>query len=1181
MSSSIAIAKLRFSTFRSEFEKLHAYGDRSGPSKTNSASANVLYALASDHGVTVTDEMCVSRGKSRRSYLRWHAKVVQPNEGDSWRQRLRGAKGGDGVRVSDTWISNLVTENSETKSGYKSDGTKQLGELGRLEDDSFFDKLLGPSKRERLDGDSNLPDKPSFKAFIEAKNVEDWADACSQWGLDLVADYRASLIERHKKKALREPGRWRRSHIKVQIVAPYGLSSPEANEESRVPLHTVEHDALAKIAAALLRGKVNERSSLPAGVLIIAAEPHAGTGYLLDHLIGQLRTTDKRQSVRGTRTQRRKVIEELAPFARVLHVYVDSITDPTKVRAAIFDALEADGENNLPRVENNVGRVAEIIAGLLIKGRRLLIVHGASACKTHGWETLNRIAAQLIALGSRFIRLVVTDWSGKLHLVVGFHKTHRSNCLIAFRPMLDPTQTLPYFEIALDHYATHRKPIGTDDEAAKRRVREGTLFKRVAHLYGGSARHTQERISGIGGKDTPKGKAKKGASTEDRYKDYPAAVRWRALLSSNPIAPSPFDPTKGVRRMIADALGTNAANRPSGPEALDPVPEMAFVIGDVVSAIRDWDPKGNDTALRALRLISTSLWWLSSDMVRALARRSETESYAGGVDLQHVTVQPFATYDFLGDAPRHSDVDEEVNTPRLRVRTPLILRSILQEDWLHFDATGRMAVHNAISKELEARAADATGGNLADELPMAPPRGQVRTVLIVESIRHAMAAARSAQDLGLEEAKAFRLRARQLYESVLDRRSFLAVPEPAKDVLAASADLHPDLPRNHGLFGLKLEVLALMSPDGGLSAPIDFTHEEASAFHRERGICLTRELRPVEAIDAFRAALEGPHLSVEAKAYIIAHRITAEIEAGDLLEAEKSFNELESLEKARTISHEVRKAMSHRRTAREAALLLAQSRPDMAMEVWSSIEEPGLVPYRSVRAVQVLDTMIALQQQTQENLIRSWVVAERAHKAALEAGLDFEAIEIDIRKARLLCGISRFMVEVDGHHQKGLAEVAEACLDHVGLDLGTHGGSQMCYQNWLAESARTLQVLGRPGYAFATYAWPSFQALRDSQARPRAETARKLCLELLQEVRAMQDKGEQEEWQPISKSRFWQASKYNDSRLVDPWFSFDLHPPEEDVERLFIELWSSEGKLNALWSEVEGARFANTVAPRS
>jgi hypothetical protein len=1108
-------------------------------------------------------------------------------QADSWRQRLRRGTGDDCVRVSDTWISNLVTEDSETKSGYKSDGSKKLGELGRLEDDTFFDKLLGPSKRKRFEGDSNPSDKLSFKAFVEAKNVEDWADACSQWGLDLVADYRASIIERHKKKALREPGRWRRSHIKVQVVAPYGLFSPEANEEPRVPLHTVEHDALAKIAAALLRGKVNERSPLPAGVLIIAAEPHAGTGYLLDQLIGHLRTTEKLPSVRGTRTQRRKAIEELAPFARVLHVYVDSIADPTKVRAAIFDALEADGETNLPRVENNVGRVAEIIASLLIKGRRLLVVHGASACKTHGWDMLNRLAEQLIALDCKVIRLAVTDWSGSLHLKIAprNRNTHPRNCWIQFRPTLDPAQTLPYFEAVLDYYSILRKQSGTDDEAAKRRVREGTLFKRVTHLYGGSAQHTQESpsplaVSGIEGTHTPKGKAKKGASTKERYKDYPAAVRWRALLASNPSAPSPFDPTKGVRRMIADALGADAANRPTGPEALDPVPEMAFAIGDVVSAIRAWDPKGNDTALRALRLISTSLWWLSSDMVRALARRSETESYAGDVDLQHVTVQPFATYDFLGDAARDFDVDEAMNAPRLRVRTPLLLRSILQEDWLHFDATGRMTVHDAISKELEARATDATGGNLADELPMAPPRGQGRTALIVESIRHAMAAARSAQDLGLEKAKEFRLRARQMYESVLDGRSFLAVPEPAKDVLAASTDHHPDLPRNHGLFGLKLEVLALMSPDGGLSAPIDFTHEEASAFHRERGICLTRELRPVEAIDAFRAALEVPHLSVEAKAYIIAHRITAEIEAGDLLEAERSLNELESLEKARTISHEVRKALSHRRTARKAALLLAQSRPDMAMEAWSSIEEPGLVPYRSVRAVQVLDTMIALQQQSQENLIRSWVVAERAHKAALEAGLDFEAIEIDIRKARLLCGVSRFMVEVDGYDQKGLAEVAEACLDHVGLDLGTHGGSQMCYQNWLAESARTLQVLGRPGYAFATYAWPSFQALRDSQARPRAETARKLCLELLQEVRAMQDKGEQEEWQPISKSRFWQASKYNDSRLVDPWFSFDLHPPEEDVERLFMELWSSEGKLNALWSEVEGARFANTVAPR-
>ena len=617
------------------------------------------------------------------------------------------------------------------------------------------------------------------------------------------------------------------------------------------------------------------------------------------------------------------------------------------------------------------------------------------------------------------------------------------------------------------------------------------------------------------------------------YTDMPSAIRFRAFCASDRDNPSPFDPTQGVWDRI------DAKWREEVPEITDCITDIQSdlrTLGGVLehSTARPEGPPDDSLLaaeakgdLSALRTVSTGLFFLSERMLQNLKHHPVSKAWMSPVEMSFSLQSKYVSRD---QSPS-SELD-------LRYSTPLLVRAIVQDDWMRFDPASRTIVHEAIADQLCALLPTDAQNDISEELPYEMPWGDSDVVVALEAIRHFSRAAASANP-----SKAIELtrRALDVYDKYLEEGTFSPADEEASRQNAGR------LSRSHGLHALKHEALSLLSADGrGAQAPRGANLRQQYTFFREMGITLARLLRPDEAISAFERCLALDGLELVDRSSVLSHAVSASILRGNLSEAQDYLNASRETEKQEA-DPETCLTIATRNNARAAALALARGRRYEARERWEAIAETGMTPFVGDRAISYFDAQLATACSLRRNAQMAdklLAAMERASHVALDRQLEHERLRIDIRKASW----ARVM---------GFPAAAESVLDHVGLDLTRHTGAEILFREFQIESAETLMSLERPRYAFVAYAWPAFLSLRRRASAPYTRRCRRLCGRLLIKMDSIIEEPEPS----TQNSKFWQEISKIESQNVYPFYSVDLLPAREDVESYFQELATPESRI--------------------
>lgn len=762
------------------------------------------------------------------------------------------------------------------------------------------------------------------------------------------------------------------------------------------------------------------------------------------------------------------------------HLHIGALEYPHDARTRLSKKLvmRLDDEDDTFRHQT----VERKIAKQLNDQDQLLVIHGASAIPEQALTFIRRLSDEFEALSESAIRkgtcrLILTSWEPGAFSYLN----NRKSISFEYRPEISSDEALAYFKDTLDHYRIIR---GRAAQVAIGPRAENAILKRAAHHY----------------------RSKKAAFTE-----VPSAVRYRAFCASDTNNASPFDPTQGVWGRINN-------------EWRQSVPEISDCLSDIQSDIRNFSSKLASDDLLALRVVSTGLFFLTSDMLGRLKENSISRNL-----LQSASV----TYHLQSKYVNFQPDDEEAESGRYTA--PLLVRAIVQDDWMRFDQSSRCKIHEAIGDTLrDMMYAD----GLEDpqrEIPYQYPWDDSGVALALEAIRHFSRAAKSSSRTN---AVNIMRKALQTYDDFLEDGTFSASDTDASRQTAGI------LSRSHGLQALKYEALCLLSNDGaGIEPPLGARDKEQIAFFRELGITLSRMLRPQDSLVAFESCLRLDCLTNLDRSYVLAHSVSACILIGDLNRAAsylKKSREIEEIE----VDSEVLQSIISRNDARAAMLSLALGRRQESRSRWERIADDGIIPFQGDRALSYFDSLLAspLALKKDRSLADSmWANIEHASHSALESFFDHERLRIDIRKASL----ARLL---------GFPKAAEAMLEHVGLDIAKHSGAEVLFREFQLESAETLHALQRPRYAFVAYAWPAFQSLRRRSVEPLLRRSKTLCMRLLSKMNTVST----EPFPSIGSSRFWAAINRTSDDNHYPLFSVDLLPASDDVERYFRELEDPE-----------------------
>lgn len=717
----------------------------------------------------------------------------------------------------------------------------------------------------------------------------------------------------------------------------------------------------------------------------------------------------------------------------------------------------------------------------------LLIIHGASSIPDRASEFIQNLSRALEETSVNQItkgvsRLLLTSWELG---AFSFLNNHNSRHLI-YRPSIRPDDATIYFREALAHYRKARGfSLGERTQIGPRA--ENSILKRVDHHY-------RDESSG--------------------FTQHPSAIRFRAFCASDTTNPSPFDPTQGVWDRTSQRI--RAA-----------IPEITECLSDIQSDIRSYADRGTTHDLTALRVISTGLFFVSQRMLKQLLKKPHLASKMAGVS-------------FLSQGLRSKYVNMMSNS-RFEVKdgqrftAPLLVRSLVQDDWMRFDPKTRSEVHEAIGDILLEMAINGDESFLAEELPYAAPWGDWRIVVALEAIRHFSRAANSTTSA---RAVAITRKALTAYNRFLEEDVFSSVKAKPNQVPPGK------LSRAHGLHSLKYEALCLLSSDGrGHEAPRGTDALSQTAFFREIGITLIRMLRPKEASLALTRGASSEDVSNVDRCYMISHDITARIMLGDLSSASDQLERLRSLNGSEADPF-LKELVKRRIEARQAMLSLMRGRRQEARSLWETVSEEGLAPFYGDRAIGYFDAFLSSPRMLRQNLHivdELWAKIERASHTAHSFGFEHERLQIELRRASLM-------------RVAGFSMASEAILDHVGLSLVKHSGAEVLFREFQIESAKTLQSLGRPKYALVAYAWPAYQSLRRKEAIPLRRKAKSTCLSILRSITLTNS----EKFIEPEDSRFWQEIRKTNESNFYPLYSVDLLPSSEEVRFYFSRLGDGE-----------------------
>ncbi|AML51571.1 hypothetical protein [Falsihalocynthiibacter arcticus] len=783
----------------------------------------------------------------------------------------------------------------------------------------------------------------------------------------------------------------------------------------------------------------------------------------------------------------------------VHHLHIGALeyhyTARDRLRKHILNETEEQGEGqNSGKLDDRYINlpVETKIARHLHSTNQLLIIHGASAIPNQAKQFIRKLSEEIGKISEsgpykRVSRLVLTTWESMYMDLVGYQQ-----CINFFyRPSIEKDDAVAYFNKSLAHYRIVRGTVSNTKSRAGPRA-ENAIQKRAGYHYSG-----------------------KSAS----FTEFPSSVRYRAFCASDYMNPSPFDPTQGIWSR-ADSAWRGA------------IPEISDCVTDIQSDLRNYSDRELEDDLLALRAVSTGLFFLSSKMIKKLSISPISKSAAQGIKITEHLMEKYV-----------DDITEEPGADFQRYTSPLLVRSIIQDDWMrHDNGLSRYKIHEGLGEILHEMAStnDAVSeeDHRHEEVPYEYPWGDGKVVLALESIRHFSRAAASAPPS--RKASIIR-RALNTYDSLLEDGTF---SDQDGNESRRSAGY---LSRSHGLHAMKYEALCLLSADGrGKEAPIGTSEKEQHIFFRELGITLTRMLYPDDAINAFDRCLKLTAVSNFDQSYVLAHAVSASILRGDLEMAADYYRQARVSE-AQEEDAEQREKIRARNDARSAIIALASGRRGHARSLWDAIAEEGITPFHGDRATSYFDAHLASPITLNRDRALSdklWSSIERASHVALDHGFEHERLSIDIRKATF----ARIL---------GYPSTAEAILDHVGLDLAKHSGSEILFREFQLASAETLRALKRPRYAFVAYAWPAFQSLKSRSTKSLIRKARNLCTKLISDMNVV--KNELEPAVVSNKFRV-EIERFADG-IHYPLFSVDLLPLNDDIEKYFMYLADPERRL--------------------
>lgn len=761
----------------------------------------------------------------------------------------------------------------------------------------------------------------------------------------------------------------------------------------------------------------------------------------------------------------------------ILNLHIGALEHPDDARNRLKEEL-FDGEDTQDDKFRQLS-VERKIASLLFTRSQLLVIHGASAIPERAVGFIQNLSNKIESLSENQLlrgisRLVLTIWQpGDFHYL-----NDRNPIKFDFRPKIHPQGAIDYFNGALAHYRTVMKSNEGTYQSTNSGV-ENAIRKRAKHHYLG------KNVS---------------------FTELPSAVRYRAFCASDTGNSSPFDPTQGIWSRVK-------------PEWRTQVSEISDCLSDIQSDLRSYANLNLASDLATLRAVSTGLFFLSDSMLKHLKENQFSKPVMHNIGISSNLMS------------KYIDTMLEPDSELKKHSAPLLVRSIVQDDWMRFDQLSRSAVHLTVAEALNEMAMEHTDTDHQAEIPYAYPWGNSRVVLALETIRHYVRAAKGADStVNLNIIR----KALGVYNKFLETGVFSTSNEDIKSGAAGK------LSRSYGLQSLKHEALCLLSEDGfGKKAPAGTSVIEQQIFFREIGITLTHMLRPQEAMEAFNKCLKLDTGNAYDLTYVLAHDVTAALLNGNIDRAKDSLNEARLLEK--NIDHVPhRKKAQQRNDARYAMLQLVSGRRYFSRELWNEALQGGLTPYHSDRCLGLFDAELSspvILRSQKSKADQLWALIERASHVAQDRAHEYERLRIDIRKATL----ARVL---------GYLSSAEAILDHIGFDLAKHSGAEILFREFQLESAQTLLSLHRPKYAFVAYAWPAFQSLNEGQTYPLARQSRNLCIKLLRGI-------ELNAYEPepnLKGSPFWAELTKGLNGNVYPLFSMGILPSIDEIELNFIGL---------------------------
>lgn len=523
----------------------------------------------------------------------------------------------------------------------------------------------------------------------------------------------------------------------------------------------------------------------------------------------------------------------------------------------------------------------------------------------------------------------------------------------------------------------------------------------------------------------------------------------RAAAMTDPRLLVPDDPTLGLRRLVATELQ-------------DRFPEFSRLRHDVLSSIRGI----TDEHLRALRMISTSVHW----MTRAMMVDLRSESSAG------TWVAKYSDWGAVADLIEAPDyalaswyrIDEGEDNSR--ARAPIAVKSVIQDAWREDHPLSYCDVHLALARNLMRLALlppDEAKRRFEMEYHYEKPPEGPGAVFAVEAVRYAARAFEVLHGPSAQAALKDRERREQvnlcksIVRDALRKLGFnlgAEAPWPQRSQHALS--------RQFGRYQQKLELLHTLSIGNlGERASDLLPHALHEEFGREVGIARFGILDLDGAIDAFMRSASDETLDPRL-------RIDCMLHGASVAVAAHSFAAAQTLiEKAERVAFlgKPREAPNLKRRISVRRALVARGRGELALghKIFESVLKAGEhLPINGDQAIACIDLLLDYGQMSPEVYEDALTLAELNSSQLHRDDLFYEAARFDIRSAQVLA-------------RKGLPLSGEALLDDIGIQLLANGGSPRLHLEFMLASAEVLLYQDHFEWAYAAYLHPGLQLARE------------------------------------------------------------------------------------------------------